>query len=172
MQNILKQLGINSINEAASTGREWVITRNSEVRVVISPVDGKEIATVKIANQADYDTLILKAQEAFLVWRSMPAPKRGEIIRQYGDVLRANKEALGKLVSYEMGKLLQEGLGEVQEMIDICDFAVGLSRQLYGLTMHSERRIIGCTNSGIRLEWLGLSPPLISLWPCGAGMLC
>ncbi len=139
MQNILKQLGINSINEAASTGREWVITRNSEVRVVISPVDGKEIATVKIANQADYDTLILKAQEAFLVWRSMPAPKRGEIIRQYGDVLRANKEALGKLVSYEMGKLLQEGLGEVQEMIDICDFAVGLSRQLYGLTMHSER---------------------------------
>ncbi len=139
MQDILNKLGIGRLNEAASTGCNWISTNNNEVKEIVSPVDGKRIAIVKIATADDYNVLIIKAQEAFLVWRSIPAPKRGEIIRQYGDVLRANKESLGKLVSYEMGKLLQEGLGEVQEMIDICDFAVGLSRQLYGLSMHSER---------------------------------
>jgi aldehyde dehydrogenase (NAD+) len=139
MQDILNQLGIKTLNEAASTGSNWIITNNREVREVKSPVDGKTIASVKVANEEDYNAIVIQAGEAFKVWRTMPAPKRGDIIRQYADVLRTNKEALGKLVSYEMGKLLQEGLGEVQEMIDICDFAVGLSRQLYGLTMHSER---------------------------------
>jgi aldehyde dehydrogenase (NAD+) len=105
----------------------------------ISPVDGKLIASVNAATEADYEAIILKAQEAFKEWRMIPAPKRGDIIRQLADRIRFYKEPLGKLVSYEMGKSLQEGLGEVQEMIDICDFAVGLSRQLYGLTMHSER---------------------------------
>lgn len=139
MQDILKKLGIEAVNEAASTGTNWLKTANTEVREIHSPVDGKLIGTVKMSHADDYHHIIQEAQKAFLVWRNVPAPKRGEIIRQYGDVLRENKEALGKLVSYEMGKLLQEGMGEVQEMIDICDFAVGLSRQLYGLTMHSER---------------------------------
>jgi aldehyde dehydrogenase (NAD+) len=104
-----------------------------------SPVDGKLIGQVSATTEVQYEDVVYKAQEAFITWRTWPAPKRGEVVRQYGDVLRKNKEALGKLVSYEMGKSLQEGYGEVQEMIDICDFAVGLSRQLYGLTMHSER---------------------------------
>src|SRR4030095_6755456 len=104
-----------------------------------SPVDGKLIGKVQCADKNDYEAVVAKAQEAFAQWRTWPAPKRGEIVRQIGDALRQHKEALGKLVSYEMGKSLQEGYGEVQEMIDICDFAVGLSRQLYGLSMHSER---------------------------------
>jgi aldehyde dehydrogenase (NAD+) len=102
-------------------------------------VDGKLIASVNSATEADYEAVVLKAQEAFAQWRLIPAPKRGEVVRQLAERIRFYKEPLGKLVSYEMGKSLQEGLGEVQEMIDICDFAVGLSRQLYGLTMHSER---------------------------------
>jgi aldehyde dehydrogenase (NAD+) len=102
-------------------------------------VDGKKIGDVNSASQKEYDALVNKAQQAFLNWRKVPAPQRGEIVRQMGEAFRKNKSALGELVSYEMGKSLQEGLGEVQEMIDICDFAVGLSRQLYGLTMHSER---------------------------------
>ena len=106
---------------------------------VHSPVDGKLIASVYQASKKDYDTVIKTADKAFKEWRMMPAPKRGEIVRQFGDELRRLKEPLGKLVSYEMGKSLQEGLGEVQEMIDICDFAVGLSRQLYGPNMMSER---------------------------------
>jgi aldehyde dehydrogenase (NAD+) len=105
----------------------------------ISPVDGKKIATVSVTKQSDYEKIIKQAQVAQFHWRAIPAPKRGEIVRQIADELRKNKTALGKLVSYEMGKSLQEGYGEVQEMIDICDFAVGMSRQLYGLTMHSER---------------------------------
>ena len=104
-----------------------------------SPVDGQNIGLVSICDKKSYDLVIRKAQKAFLEWRMWPAPKRGEIVRQIGNELRKNKNDLGKLVSYEMGKSLQEGMGEVQEMIDICDFAVGLSRQLYGLTMHSER---------------------------------
>ena len=104
-----------------------------------SPVDGKLIASLATTSKEDYETVIAKAQAAFVEWRLWPAPKRGEIVRQIGDALRKNKESLGRLVSYEMGKSLQEGYGEVQEMIDICDLAVGLSRQLYGLTMHSER---------------------------------
>jgi aldehyde dehydrogenase (NAD+) len=138
IQEILDQLGIESINPGASTGSYWFNTSGEQIDSY-SPVDGKLIASVSAASQADYEAAILKSQEAFKVWRQIPAPKRGEIVRQLGDKLRDYKEPLGKLVSYEMGKSLQEGLGEVQEMIDICDFAVGLSRQLYGLTMHSER---------------------------------
>ncbi len=138
IQEILSQLGIEEMNNGASTGGKWFKTRGEQIDS-ISPVDGKLIASVNAATEADYEAVILKAQEAFLEWRMMPAPKRGEIVRQLAERIRFYKEPLGKLVSYEMGKSLQEGLGEVQEMIDICDFAVGLSRQLYGLTMHSER---------------------------------
>jgi aldehyde dehydrogenase (NAD+) len=135
---ILEQLGIETENNGASTGGKWFKTRGERIDS-ISPVDGKLIASVNSATEADYEAVVLKAQEAFAQWRLIPAPKRGEVVRQLAERIRFYKEPLGKLVSYEMGKSLQEGLGEVQEMIDICDFAVGLSRQLYGLTMHSER---------------------------------
>lgn len=138
IEQILKTFNIEAENNGASTGGKWFRTRGEKI-VSVSPVDGKEIATVYSASEADYEAVILKAQEAFKTWRTVPAPKRGEVVRQLAEKLREYKEPLGKLVSYEMGKSLQEGLGEVQEMIDICDFAVGLSRQLYGLTMHSER---------------------------------
>ncbi|MBB6611324.1 aldehyde dehydrogenase family protein [Pontibacter sp. Tf4] len=136
--DMLKQLGVKDINPAYSTGLTWGGTGKT-TRDISSPADGNLIATVTMATPEDYETIVTTAQEAFKVWRKMPAPKRGEIVRQIGEKLRQHKEALGKLVSYEMGKILQEGLGEVQEMIDICDFAVGLSRQLHGYTMHSER---------------------------------
>ena len=138
IKEILAQFGIEEVNNGASTGGYWFNTRGERIESV-SPVDGTVIASVKAASEADYEAVILKAQEAYLEWRTVPAPLRGEVVRQLATKLRENKEALGKLVSYEMGKSLQEGLGEVQEMIDICDFAVGLSRQLHGLTMHSER---------------------------------
>ncbi|MEN9972251.1 MAG: hypothetical protein RIS20_598 [Bacteroidota bacterium] len=138
MKGILAQLGIQSTNSGASTGSNWMNTTGAKIDS-ISPVDGKLIASVNSATAADYNALIEKAQGAFVEWRKIPAPKRGEVVRQLAERIRFYKEPLGKLVSYEMGKSLQEGLGEVQEMIDICDFAVGLSRQLYGLTMHSER---------------------------------
>ncbi|WP_306349524.1 aldehyde dehydrogenase family protein [Flavobacterium sp. '19STA2R22 D10 B1'] len=137
IKEALVQLGIKEINEGTSTGSEWF--SNGKIIESFSPVDGTLIAKVKASTSEDYSKAMHKATEAFGTWRLMPAPKRGEIVRQMGDELRKFKEPLGKLVSYEMGKSLQEGLGEVQEMIDICDFAVGLSRQLYGLTMHSER---------------------------------
>jgi aldehyde dehydrogenase (NAD+) len=137
IQQALAKLGIKEINEGTSTGSKNFA--NGKIIESYSPVDGSLIAKVKASTKEDYETAMAKAAEAFKTWRLMPAPKRGEIVRQMGDELRKNKEALGQLVSYEMGKSLQEGLGEVQEMIDICDFAVGLSRQLYGLTMHSER---------------------------------
>jgi aldehyde dehydrogenase (NAD+) len=136
---VLAQLGIEAINPAYSTGNNWGETASEQLIESSSPVDGQKIASVYVASKKDYDTVVETAQKAFLTWRTVPAPKRGEMVRQFGEALRANKEALGTLVSYEMGKSLQEGFGEVQEMIDICDFAVGLSRQLYGLTMHSER---------------------------------
>ncbi|HRH51644.1 MAG TPA: aldehyde dehydrogenase family protein [Panacibacter sp.] len=134
----LQQLGIQPENQGVSTGTKWIKSSGKKTDS-FSPVDGKLIGSVVSGSKTEYNEMIAKAQEAFKEWRLWPAPKRGEIVRQFGDALRANKEPLGKLVSYEMGKSLQEGLGEVQEMIDICDFAVGLSRQLYGLTMHSER---------------------------------
>lgn len=138
IQEILETLGIEPTNSGASAGGKWFETKGEKIDSY-SPVDGKLIASVNAASEADYEAVILKAQEAFTEWRTIPAPKRGEIVRQLAEKIREYKEPLGKLVSYEMGKSLQEGLGEVQEMIDICDFAVGLSRQLYGLTMHSER---------------------------------
>ncbi len=138
IQEILAQFGIEEINNGASLGSKWLKTRGERIDSY-SPVDGKLIASVNSATEVDYEAAVLKATEAFKVWRTVPSPKRGDIVRQLADRLRFHKDSLGKLVSYEMGKSLQEGLGEVQEMIDICDFAVGLSRQLYGLTMHSER---------------------------------
>ncbi len=138
MEKVLGKLGIDKVNDGAATGAKW-IKANGEKIDSFSPVDGKRIGSVATVTREDYDTVVAKAQEAFIEWRTWPAPKRGEVVRQMGDALRKHKEHLGKLVSYEMGKSLQEGYGEVQEMIDICDFAVGLSRQLYGLTMHSER---------------------------------
>lgn len=136
--DFLSQLKIAHDNKGVFTGTTWLSSKGGNLESY-SPVDGKLIATVNTVDKESYETVIQKAQEAFLRWRLWPAPKRGDIVRQIGDALRENKMPLGKLVSYEMGKSLQEGLGEVQEMIDICDFAVGLSRQLYGLTMHSER---------------------------------
>ncbi|WP_262733588.1 MULTISPECIES: aldehyde dehydrogenase family protein [Gaetbulibacter] len=137
IKEALQQLGVKDINEGTSTGVNNF--SNGDVIESYSPVDGKLIAKVKATTKDDYEKVMQAATSAFKTWRVMPAPQRGEIVRQFGDKLREKKEALGKLVSYEMGKSYQEGLGEVQEMIDICDFAVGLSRQLHGLTMHSER---------------------------------
>jgi len=133
----LDLLGIRDVNLGASTGLSSF--GGGEEIPSYSPVDGKLIGTVTSATQEDYDKIIASAKSAFTDWKLKPAPQRGEIVRQYGEKLRKYKQPLGELVSYEMGKSLQEGLGEVQEMIDICDFAVGLSRQLHGLTMHSER---------------------------------
>jgi len=134
----LQILGINKNNPGTSTGLQWIESKGSIIES-FSPVDDKLIASVVATDIESYNAVIRKAQEAFKEWRTWPSPKRGDVVRQVGDALRKYKEPLGKLVSYEMGKSLQEGYGEVQEMIDICDFAAGLSRQLYGLTMHSER---------------------------------
>jgi len=139
MNNIdfLKVLGLEEINPGISTGENWV--RTSREIDSFSPVDGKRIGSAGIASESDYQSVIKTAEAAFLIWREIPAPKRGDIVRQAGDAFRKYKAELGALISYEMGKSLQEGLGEVQEVIDICDFASGLSRQIYGYTMHSER---------------------------------
>jgi len=136
---LLKRLDIKSVNAGATTGTEWLDVQGN-ITSSVSPIDGKEIAKVKNATLADYEYVMGKAEEAFKIWREYPAPERGEIVRQIGLALRESKEDLGKLVTLEMGKIYQEGLGEVQEMIDICDFAVGQSRLLNGFTMHSERR--------------------------------
>ncbi|MBL7852188.1 MAG: aldehyde dehydrogenase family protein [Cyclobacteriaceae bacterium] len=138
IKNVLKELGIRNSNSGTSTGSKWIKTKGQLIKSY-SPVDGKLIATVQATDQKSFDKVVETSRKAFEQWRLVPAPKRGEVVRQIGEALRARKEALGMLVSYEMGKSYQEGLGEVQEMIDICDFAVGLSRQLHGLTMHSER---------------------------------
>ena len=133
----LKKLGLGEEINGTAVGNDFFA--GGEVIESYSPVDGALIAKVKTTTKDDYEKAVQAATEAFKEWRSTPAPKRGEIVRQFNEELRRLKEPLGKLVSYEMGKSYQEGLGEVQEMIDICDFAVGLSRQLYGLTMKSER---------------------------------
>ena len=137
INDVLIQLGVQIENAGTSTGSQWFST--SEFIASHSPVDGALIGKVSITSPEDYSKVMDAATSAFVQWRVMPAPQRGEIVRQFGEELRRLKEPLGRLVSYEMGKSLQEGLGEVQEMIDICDFAVGLSRQLHGFTMHSER---------------------------------
>ncbi|WP_026836753.1 aldehyde dehydrogenase family protein [Gillisia sp. JM1] len=137
IKQALKDLGIKDINEGTSTGAEFF--GSGEIIESYSPVDGSLIGKVKTTSKEDYEKVMNAATEGFKSWKTMPAPLRGEIVRKFNEELRRLKEPLGKLVSYEMGKSYQEGLGEVQEMIDICDFAVGLSRQLHGLTMHSER---------------------------------
>ena len=137
IENSLKKLDLSDHNIGTSTGSNYF--GNGKPISSFSPVDGKEIGTVSTTTFEDYNKVIESAQSAFKYWRTVPAPQRGEIVRQFGNKLRELKDPLGVLVSYEMGKSFQEGLGEVQEMIDICDFAVGLSRQLHGLTMHSER---------------------------------
>ena len=136
-KSFLKKLGLKINNHGTSTGLET--STSGKYIASYSPVDGEMIGKVSKTTRKEYDALMETAQEAFLQWRMIPAPQRGEIVRQYGEALRKYKDPLGRLVSYEMGKSLQEGWGEVQEMIDICDFAVGLSRQLYGLTIQSER---------------------------------
>jgi len=136
-KDILGALGVNPVNPGACTGT-WIETKGKEL-VSFNPTTTDPIAKVSQASADDYERVVAAAEEAFGSWRMIPAPKRGEIVRQLGDELRKFKEPLGQLVSLEMGKIITEGLGEVQEMIDVCDFAVGLSRQLYGLSMHSER---------------------------------
>src|ERR1700723_1651983 len=138
INTVLKNLKLTGTLNGACTGAEWLKT-SGDILESHSPIDGNLIGSIKQASAKDYDNVVKTASKAFIEWRKVPAPKRGEIVRQMGEALRENKESLGKLVSYEMGKIYQEGLGEVQEMIDICDFAVGQSRQLYGLTMQSER---------------------------------
>src|SRR5919202_647894 len=141
MQSILP-LPTQPVKPGTSTGQHFWHTESASDKKTIdsySPADGQLIARVHISTRADYDRVVEIAQAAFAEWRQVPAPRRGEIVRQMGEQFRRYKRELGTLVSYEMGKSLQEGLGEVQEIIDICDFAVGQSRQLYGLSMHSER---------------------------------
>ncbi len=134
---VLERLGIRPVNSGASAGR-WLETKGDEV-VSFNPASGEPLAAVRQATAADYETVVATAAKAFEAWRNVPAPRRGEVIRLLGNALREHKADLGSLVALENGKILSEGLGEVQEMIDICDYAVGLSRQLYGLSMHSER---------------------------------
>jgi len=135
--SFLKDLGLEAHNPGT-----WIGSNSLDGAAVItslSPVDGSVIGTASVTTTEQYHEVVAAAHEAYLSWRSVPAPKRGDAVRQFGDLLRQNKEALGTLVSYEMGKSLSEGMGEVQEMIDICDYAVGLSRQLAGATFKSER---------------------------------
>lgn len=138
IDQVLDRLGIREVNPGATTGNEWLHTRG-DITSSVSPIDGEVIAKVTSATIEDYESVIGKAQKAFSAWKTVPAPRRGEVVRQIGLALREYKEDLGFLVTLEMGKIYQEGMGEVQEMIDICDFAVGQSRQLYGFTMQSER---------------------------------
>ena len=137
--DFLEKLGIDKVNLGTSTGQQSIGDRKGTTLSSDTPIDGSPIGEVTVTSREEYDLVVEKANEAFEEWRMVPAPERGEIVRQIGLELRKNKEELGKLVTYEMGKIYQEGLGEVQEMIDICDFAVGQSRMLYGKTMQSER---------------------------------
>ncbi len=138
LSNILEKLHIEPLNSGACHG-DWIANPSGRELVSLNPSTGEPLAKIKTAGADDYEMVVRRAADAFLDWRMIPAPRRGEIVREIGNELRAHKAELGALVSLEMGKILAEGMGEVQEMIDIADFAVGLSRQLYGLTMHSER---------------------------------
>ena len=137
IDKLLNKYELNGLIDGCSTGSNWF--SSGDIIESLSPVDGNLIGTIKSGSKSDFEKIIKIANNAFKDFRQIPAPKRGELVRQFGNKLREEKELLGTLVSYEMGKSYQEGLGEVQEMIDICDFAVGLSRQLHGFTMHSER---------------------------------
>ncbi len=138
MHDFLKPLGIDAVNPGAASTSGFIHTQGPE-HVVVSPVDGERIASVRLATREDYEHVVTEAQRVFAEWRKVPAPKRGEIVRDAGNALREHKDELGMLISYEVGKILSEGRGEVQESIDMADLAVGMSRQLFGLTMHSER---------------------------------
>lgn len=138
VKGVLSRLGIKETNSGATTGMNWLKT-SGDITESVSPIDGKVIAKITNANADEYEQVIEVAQAGFEQWKTWPAPARGEVVRQIGLALRESKDDLGFLVSLEMGKIYQEGLGEVQEMIDICDFAVGQARQLYGFTMQSER---------------------------------
>jgi len=153
MKDLLRTLGIKDVNKGTSTGQNFIGKDVSEGITSYTPIDGSEIAVVTETTREEYDHVVKEAVSVFREWRMMTAPGRGEIVRQIGDELRKYKEPLGKLVTYEMGKIYQEGLGEVQEMIDICDFAVGQSRMLYGKTMHSER-----TRHRMYEQWHPLGP--------------
>ena len=140
MHSLLERLQIKAVNAGASTGADgWIEDADGAELVSINPTTGRPIGSVRQASVESYDRVMAKSQAAFEAWRNTPAPVRGLMVRDLGNALRDNIEPLGELVALEMGKIRAEGIGEVQEMIDICDFAVGLSRQLYGLTMHSER---------------------------------
>jgi aldehyde dehydrogenase (NAD+) len=138
MQKILTSLGISEVNPGGFSGA-W--GGSGKAQAVVSPINGETLASVTNVTPQEFEAILVKCHQAFASWKLVPAPKRGEVVKAIGDELRRNKAALAELVTLEMGKTLREGLGEVQEMIDICDFAVGLSRQLYGLTMPSERRM-------------------------------
>jgi len=138
MRDFLKELGLSGVNSGAC-GAQWIESPTGGELTSLTPATGEPIGKILQADEADYERVMADAQERFQSWRMMPAPQRGEIVRQFGDELRKHKRSLGALVSWEMGKVLSEGEGEIQEAIDIADFAVGLSRQLYGLSMHSER---------------------------------
>ena len=164
MKPLLDKLTLKAINSGVCSGHNRWITGAAAPITSDNPTTGAAIAQVIPADAAAYDTIVADAQTAFRQWRSVPAPKRGEVIRDLGALLREYREPLGELVSLETGKIRAEGVGEVQEMIDICDFAVGLSRQLYGLTMHT-----ACTSSGTRSDLSGSSPPLTSRLQSGRG---
>src|SRR5215471_13810437 len=134
--NVLRRLGLEGDNPGAFCG-EWI--GSGKLIKSVSPINGQVLATIRSATAEQYERVIQQAQKAFLKWQALPAPKRGDLIRHFGNALREAKQELGRLVTLEAGKIIAEGEGEVQEMIDICDFAVGLSRQLYGLTIASER---------------------------------
>ncbi len=155
IQSVLDRLGISEINPGVSTGAQWYDTEG-KVNASSSPVDNKLIASVRTATMDDYEMVVKKAQEAFKEWRMVPAPIRGEVVRQIGNALREYKNDLGALVSYEMGKIYQEGLGEVQEMIDICDFAVGQSRLINGTALQSERTFHRLTEQYLPLGIVGI----------------
>ncbi len=174
MQAVLSKLGIEKENSGAFCG-EWF--GGGEVLESISPVDGSVLGTVRQATEDDYDRVVSAAHAAFLKWRTVPAPVRGETVRQLGNALREVKAELGALVSMEMGKIRAEGEGEVQEMIDICDFATGLSRQLYGLTMHSERPLHRMYEQWQPLGVVGIVsafnfPVAVWSWNCALAAVC
>ncbi|MBI5510539.1 MAG: aldehyde dehydrogenase family protein [Deltaproteobacteria bacterium] len=154
MRDILSELGIEATNSGASAG--GFFDTHGEIIESVSPIDGKPIAKIRQATAEDYERAMQVGLEAFATWRTLGAPKRGEIVRQIGHALREKKEALGQLVSLEMGKIKVEGLGEVQEMIDMADFATGLSRQLYGLVMQSERKFHRMTETWHPLGMVGI----------------
>ncbi len=148
IKETLEELGIKEVNSGVFAG-QWIEAPSGGELVSFLPINGEPIARVLMASESDLCRVVESAQQAFKQWRMVPAPARGEIVRQIGLALREKKRSLGRLVSLEMGKILPEGEGEVQEMIDISDFAVGLSRQLYGLTIASERPLHRLYHNGI-----------------------